>query len=120
MKTNELDDIMIYLASPIRPTGNQTLRDNVDNAKKIALELWEKGFKVFCPAANTDLPTEAVHALNLPDGAILSADIRILFLCDAIVVAPDWENSIGVNYEIKLAKSFGIPIYYYPDLPEIK
>lgn len=112
--------MIIYLASSIRPKGDQTLRGNIDNAKRIALELWKKGYTVFCPAANTDLPSEAAHDLNLPDERWLNADLYFLSKCDAMVIAPGWEESIGVAGEIVFASENNIPVFVYPALPEMK
>jgi hypothetical protein len=112
---------VIYLASAIRPKGDQTLRGNINYAKKIALELWAKGFAVFCPAANTDLPHSKSLALGLPEQQWLDADLEILMRCDAVVVAPNWEQSIGVKGEIAFAEDNDIPVFYYPNLPpEVK
>ena len=110
--------MIIYLATPIRPKGNQTLDGNIAKAKQIALELWKKGYTVFCPAANSDLP------ISLADKEVeadrwLNGDIEILARCDALVVSPGWQLSDGVKGEISCAEMYGIPTYYYPDLPEL-
>ena len=111
--------MIVYLASPIRPKGDQTLRGNIDNAKKIALELWSKGYTVFCPAANTDLPSEAAHALDKPAQFWLDADLEILAFCDAMVLIPGWHDSEGCMGELRFAYRHDIPIYFYPELPEV-
>lgn len=111
--------MIVYLAGPIRPKGEQTLRGNIALAKSIALELWAKGFNVFCPAANSDLPSEAAHDLNLPDHRWLNFDLEMLSHCDAMVIAPGWQESAGVAGEILYASEHDIPIYVYPDLPEV-
>ena len=110
--------MVIYLATPIRPKNGQTLEGNLAKAKQIALELWKKGYTVFCPAANSDLP------ISLADKEVeaerwLNGDIEILTRCDAIVVEPGWDCSVGVKGEISVASTAGIPIYLYPDLPVI-
>lgn len=109
---------LIYLASAIRPKGNQTLRGNIAYAKKIALDLWDKGFVVFCPAANTDLPHAKAQALGFYPRYWLEADLYILKRCDVLVVAPGWELSEGVRGEIDCAIYNNIPIFYYPDYPK--
>lgn len=112
--------MVIYLASAIRPKGNQTLRSNINKAKYVALKLWEKGYTVICPAANTDLPSEEAHKLNLSADEWLNRDLEILKRCDAIFIVPDWELSEGVKGEILFARNNSIPIYYYPDMPRLK
>ena len=110
--------MLVYLAGPIRPKGDQTLESNINNAKSIALELWKKGYTVISPHANSDLPItladKEVEALRW-----LNGDLDIIARCDAVVVLPGWEESAGTKGEIEFAKERNIPITYYPDLPEI-
>lgn len=111
--------MIIYLATPIRPKGDQTLESNLAKAKQLALELWKKGYTVFCPAANSDLP------ISLADKEVeaerwLNGDIEILMRCDAMVVAPGWERSEGVKGEIVCAGMYQIPYFFYPDLPKLE
>lgn len=110
--------MIIYLATPIRPKGNQTLDGNIAKAKQIALELWKKGYTVICPAANSDLPISLAEK-ELEADRWLNGDIEILQRCDAMVVSPGWQLSDGVKGEISCAEMYGIPTYYYPDLPEL-
>ena len=110
--------MLVYLAGPIRPKGDQTLESNINNAKSIALELWKKGYTVISPHANSDLPItladKEVEALRW-----LNGDLDIIARCDAVVVLPGWEESAGTKGEIEFAKERNIPVTYYPDLPEI-
>ena len=110
--------MIVYLAGPIRPKGDQTLESNINNAKNIALELWKKDYVVISPHANSDLP------ISLADKEVeswrwLNGDLDIISRCDAVVVLPGWEESSGTKGEIEFAKERNIPITYYPDLPEI-
>ncbi|MBA4420283.1 MAG: hypothetical protein C0391_03975 [Anaerolinea sp.] len=110
--------MLIYLAGPIRPYNNRTMRENVDAAKEIALELWQKGFAVICPHANTDLPTELADKL-CNEKIWLDGDLEMLGRCDALVVLPGWEWSKGTQGEIEFAKAKWIPVFYYPELPQL-
>jgi len=110
--------MLIYLATPIRPKNGKTLEENVQYAKFLALELWEKGYTVFCPAANSDLPV-ALADMAVEADRWINGDIEILARCDALVVSPGWESSDGVKGEIAYAEMYGIPTFYYPDLPEL-
>jgi hypothetical protein len=42
----------------------------------------------------------------------LEAAIALLKKCDAMILAPGWENSSGVKEEIKVANRLGIPVLY--------
>jgi hypothetical protein len=110
--------MIIYLATPIRPKNGKTVEENVQYAKLLALELWEKGYTVFCPAANSDLPITLAEK-EVEADRWLNGDIEILARCDALVVSPGWELSEGVKGEIASAKMYGVPVYYYPELPKL-
>lgn len=107
--------MIIYLAGPIRPKGDQTLEGNVAKAKRIALELWLMGYVVVCPHANTDLPMAVAERFTMVKW--LEGDLEILARCDALVVLEGWEQSMGTRGEICFAREEGIPVYFYPELP---
>jgi len=108
--------MIVYLAGPIRPKGNQTMRGNVNAAKAIALELWRAGYAVICPHANSDLPIELADKECEPS-IWLNGDLEIVARCDAVIVLPGWETSAGAKGEIQFAEERKIPVYYYPDRP---
>lgn len=110
--------MIIYLAGPIRPKGNQTLEGNVAIAKSIALELWKVGYTVISPHANSDLPV-ALADKEVEAWRWLGGDLAIIARCDAVVVLPNWEQSEGTKGEIAFARERGIPTTYYPELPDI-
>jgi hypothetical protein len=39
--------------------------------------------------------------------------------CDAVIMLPGWKDSKGSKLEHELAEKYQIPIYYWPDHPEI-
>lgn len=108
--------MIIYLAGPIRPKGDQTLEGNVAKAKSIALELWKAGYTVISPHANSDLPI-ALADKELDSSRWLAGDLEIIARCDVIVVLPNWEQSEGTKKEIAFAEGRDIPVSYYPELP---
>ena len=110
--------MLIYLAGPIRPKGDQTLEGNVAIAKSVALELWKSGYTVICPHANSDLPVSLADK-EVEASRWLGGDLEIVARCDAVVVLPNWEQSEGTKGEIAFAKERNIPITYYPELPAI-
>lgn len=109
--------MLVYVAGPITPKGERTLEENLLQGKNIAFELWHSGFAVISPHANTDLPLTWSDDGDVIDW--LKGDFEMIARCDAIVVCPGWEASEGTNQEIKFATQRNIPIYYYPDMPEI-
>jgi nucleoside 2-deoxyribosyltransferase len=110
--------MIIYLAGAIRPKLDQTLEGNVAKGKAIALELWKKGYAVFSPHANSDLPISLADK-EVESSKWLNGDLEILSRCDVLVVIPGWEYSDGTKDEIRFANNHGIPVYFYPQLPNI-
>lgn len=110
--------MLIYLAGPIRSKDGISMNENVSMAKTLALELWKKGYAVICPHANTDLPI-IVADKECEEDIWLNGDLAMLARCDALVVMPNWKGSKGTEGEIAFAEKHNIPIYYYPDIPEI-
>jgi hypothetical protein len=108
--------MITYVAGPYRADTDEGVIDNIDNARKVAIRLWEDGYTVICPHLNT-----ARFELDCicEDKTYLRGDLEILARCDAMVVLPNYEHSNGTLGEIKFAEDRGIPITYYPDLPVI-
>ena len=42
---------------------------------------------------------------------ILRLDLAELFVCDAVLVLPDWRHSPGAKAEVTVARAIGLPIY---------
>lgn len=83
-------------------------KQNIQEAEKIAVELWQMGFAVICPHANT----------SFFDGAIayetfLSGDLAILERCDIHVMMPHWVSSHGSQNEHAYSLREGKQIYYW-------
>jgi nucleoside 2-deoxyribosyltransferase len=111
------DSMLIYLAGPIKANGVKSVEDNIKAAKFVALVLWKKGHAVICPHANTDFPMK-LSMDTLDEKVWLEGDFQMIARCDAMVVMPNYEHSIGTIQEIAFAQNRSIPIYYYPDVPE--
>jgi hypothetical protein len=104
--------MLIYIAGPYR--GDVTT--NIANARRVAVELWEKGYNVICPHLNT---SSMELDCKMPDARYLEGDLDILSRCDAMVVLPNSECSVGTQGEIAYCQNNNIPFTYYPDLPVI-
>lgn len=98
---------VVYLAHRIRdPRGIYYHQQNIERAAAIALRLWQMGFAAICPGLNT---------LNFdgsaPDDVWLKGDIAIMRRCDAVVMAPGWQTSVGAKGEREHALKCGIPVF---------
>lgn len=108
-------DTLIYVAGSLRGYGDSwKQRENIDRAIRVARELWVKGYTAICPHLNN----LEMDGPELVSDDILAGDFVIIERCDAIVVVPGSEKSAGTYAEIRFANDMGIPVYFYPALPE--
>ena len=110
--------IIIYTAGPYRAQGWNSVFENILRARKLARQLWLKGWVVICPHANTIL----MDGPDIEDAAFLDGDLELIRrCCDAMLMLPGWEQSEGAIREHALALELEMPIYYtineVPDAP---
>jgi hypothetical protein len=108
--------MIVYVAGPYRADTDEGVVDNIDNAREVGIELWEKGYTAIVPHLNT---ARFELDCSCESETYLLGDLEILARCDAILVLPNYEKSMGTLDEISFASRRGIPITYYPDLPLI-
>jgi len=106
--------MILYTAGPIRPKEGYSYEENIEQAKRIAYQLWQAGYAVICPQMNTNLS-------ECPDYSIgwLEGDVQMIARCDAVVMLPRWEASEGSWVEKHYAEDRGIPVYIWPDVPPL-
>lgn len=102
--------MIVYTAGPYR--GD--VLGNILQARKVAIELWEKGYTVICPHMNTAFFD---FDCSVDNSVYLAGDLEILERCDAIVMLPNWEQSDGARAELDFAQRMNIPDYKYPNMP---
>ncbi len=105
----------IFVSGAITPTspGNHAIEflANVREGIRLSIELLCAGYAVYCPF------TDFHYWLQLPVGKCLSvemiykADLAMLEVCDALLLVPGWEQSVGVRGEVQRAKELHIPIF---------
>jgi len=103
---------VIYVAGPYRshkPGGAQV---NIQNAWRVALEVWGMGAAAICPHANT----AHMDAPGFEDAATyLDGDIEIMRRCDAVVLMEGWQQSEGAKREAREAIKAGTPVFHSLD-----
>jgi len=102
--------MLIYIAGPY--TGDRD--KNIQDARKVSIELWKKGHAVVCPHLNT----AKMEDDGIEYDVILRGDVDIISRCDAIMMMENWEESSGASLEHKYAEGIGLPIFYWPVIPE--
>lgn len=107
--------MLVYVAGPYRRYTDHTVLYNIAQARIVAIDVWKAGHTAICPHLNTALFD---CDSKLPDDRFLTGDLEILARCDAVVLVPGWQESLGTLNEVKYAKDRNIPIYEYPALPD--
>ena len=106
---------LVYVSGPYSPRAFQTIDDNIEIARRIAIQLWEAGHAVICPHLNT-AHMEIDCSCTWED--YIKGDRLMIERCDAVVMVPGWEQSKGSVIEKVHAEAYNIPVYIYPALPE--
>lgn len=106
--------LLIYLASPYRAETDFGVLQNINNASKIASELWGIGHYCFCPVMNSAMMHRTSHASA---EHFLEGDLVMLSKCDGIVMSPDWETSEGAKGEYAYAQEKGMLTWIWPSVP---
>jgi hypothetical protein len=100
---------ILFLAGAYMSNDPNDIRRNIQLAEQHSIELWNRGYKVFCPHLNTcnfEVKAKAVEQ------AYKEFDMRMLNCCDAVFALPNWKASKGAQAEIAQAKRLHKPIFY--------
>lgn len=104
---------LTYLASPYSHKNPEVVKSRVEQVTKATVWLIkEKGFNVFSPIVHSHPLAEAGlqgdwDFWRLIDTEYLSVSARMV-----VLAIEGWRESVGVQAEIKIAESMGIPVYY--------
>ena len=96
-----------YISGPYRSETINGIYENIQNARKAALEYWQKGYAVICPHMNSALMDGACE-----DYVWLDGDLELLRRCDIIVMLKEWKCSAGAIAEFNEAGKHGLEIHY--------
>lgn len=107
--------MLVYISAPYS-TGGTTMEQNLANARRVAVRLWQDGYHVICPHLNT-AHFEQDCTCTWED--YIAGDLDMISRVDAVIALPDWESSKGAKVEVEYAKAHDIPVYFYPKLPKI-
>lgn len=108
---------MIYIASPYSHKDHSVMDQRYESVAKFAAVCISLGHKVYSPIAHNH-PLAKNYALPRGFDFWLEYDLHILKRCDELYVCKidGWEESVGVQAEIKFAVENNIPITYFEDL----
>ena len=98
---------VIYVAGAYRGGSYNATFENIMAARRVAQQLWYKGWAVICPHTNSIFMDEK-------DGGspeiFLPGDLEIISRCDALLRLDGASN--GADKEVKRARELNIPVYY--------
>lgn len=100
--------LVVFLSGPYTSKSLWEQKQNIIEAERIAVELWQMGFAVICPHANTAFFDGAIAYDTFLDG-----DLAILEKCDIHVMTPRWTASNGSQNEHTYSLRRHKPIYYW-------
>jgi len=106
--------MIVYVAGKYSGKTQDEITENIDAARKVAIQLWESGHVALCPHLNT---AHFENDCSCDYHGYLIGDLALLARCDAILMMGDWEDSRGAMGEHAYAKNHDIPVYYYPEIP---
>lgn len=113
MTTQQTRPTKLYLAGPMRGKVLYNFPAFFD----AAIKLRDQGHFVFNPAdydmANGFDPTKPLE--DQPNGfslgEVMRLDFEKIMQCEAVVLLPEWEASTGVQAELAVALSIGLPVF---------
>lgn len=100
---------VVYIAGPYRGKSESDVFKHIINARKWAIIVWTGGGIAICPHLNTAF---FGGVAGLPDQVWLDGDLEIIKRCDAVLVIPASESSVGTQAEIQHAERQGIPVFH--------
>ena len=108
--------MIIYISGKYTGATPEETKQNIEDARIVAIYLWNEGYVALCPHLNT-ANFEKDCAADYQD--YLVGDLELLSRCDAMVLLPDWKRSSGACIEVAYAKEHGIPIYEGSEMPNL-
>jgi len=94
---------LAYVAGPYTGANHNEVHENIENARRVAVELWRLGYAVICPHLNSAFMSGVVD-----ESVFYAGGIEMLRRCDLVVLVGKWEESTGTMREIDEAKERGI------------
>jgi len=98
---------VVYISGPYRAEAEWRVRQNIADAAEAASSVWALGAVAICPHKNS----EGFGGL-VDDEVILRGDLKLLSMCDVVLMLLGWESSTGATREHGAAEELGIPIVY--------
>lgn len=101
---------LLYIAGPFSAPTPGEIEANIDAAEAYALVAWKRGWAVICPHKNS-AGFETVA--EIPDSVWYRGYLEMVSRCDAVLLIPGWQDSLGAMAEKTEAERHGIRVFVY-------
>jgi hypothetical protein len=96
----------------------------------VCTRLFEIGHSPFCPALDYHYALMKKEEINFNPHDFYRPTLAWLKVSEYLLVLPKWEKSLGTQEEIRVAREYGIPVFFHlnrlliflenPSSPEIE
>lgn len=97
-----MEEKKCYISLPITGRKIEDVKRNIENIK---IRLIHNGYSPISPF-DREVDFNATHEQHMRE------DFKLLLDCDAILMACNWERSVGCRAELNVALACGIKIIY--------
>ncbi len=97
---------VIYIAGKYRGSTPWEVEQNIRAAEEVAARVWAMGMVALCPHANSR-HMEGVAT----DEVFLAGTLELMRRCDAVLLVPNWRDSVGARAEVAEAERLGLPVF---------
>jgi hypothetical protein len=98
---------LIYVAGPFRGPNGWEIERNVRRAEELGYDVFRAGGMPIIPHANT----RHFHGQGT-DQFWLDGTLELARRCDALILTPDWSNSVGARSERMTVLEMGKPVFH--------
>ena len=110
--------IKVYVAGAISNPDSLKFLDNIRKGQRASTELLLKGYAPFCPFLDYQFFLQLRDSEKITIEQIQAYSRVFLEVCNAVLVLPNWQGSLGTQKEIQHATHLGIPVFY--DIKSLK
>ena len=97
---------VVYIAGPYRAKDAWQREQNIRRAEEAAFLVAEAGMVPLCPHTMT-----RYFDGTITDDYWLAATMALLERCDAVLLLPGWEQSVGSRAEVRRARESRIALF---------
>ena len=102
--------VMVYVAGPYTGESEREVQTNIEVATRVAVEAIKRGWLTYTPHRESGF-LDAYKGLTSAQDFWYEWTISAMLRCDAVVLCPGWQGSIGTTFERRVALEAGVPVY---------